>query len=117
MRLDELARRIDARVLVPGRGPEAEITRFYAGNRMSDLLAQATDSTLLVTGLSNAQLLCVAELMDAPGICLVDGGEPAAELLEAAARTDTALLVASAAMTEVCRRLEGCLDGRAQRCP
>jgi serine kinase of HPr protein (carbohydrate metabolism regulator) len=117
MRLDVLARQIQARVLAPGRRPEAEVTGFYAGNRMSDLLAQATDTTLLVTGLANAQLLCVAELMDAPGICLVDGGEPAPELVEAAGRAGTALLVSPAAMPELCRHLEACLNGRNQRCP
>jgi hypothetical protein len=116
MRLDELARRIEARVLAPGGRPQAEITRVYGGDRMSDLLAQATESTLLVTALANAHLLCVAELMDAPGICLVGGSEPAPELLAAAARTGTALLVSPAAMAEVCRRLEACLDGRHERC-
>ena len=38
MKLPELAQKIGARVLTPGVGDAAEVTRIYAGDRVSDLL-------------------------------------------------------------------------------
>ncbi len=75
MGLDDLAHRIGATVLTPG--PEgAKITRIYAGDRVSDLLNEASSTTLLVTNLANLQMLRVAELMEVPGVCFVEGVEP-----------------------------------------
>ncbi len=86
MKLDELARRIGAKVLTPGPA-DAKITRIYAGDRVSDLLNEASSKTLLVTNLANLQMLRVAELMEVPGVCFVDGVEPDQEVVELASRT------------------------------
>jgi hypothetical protein len=79
----DLARRIGARV-VAGVRPGRTVDRVYAaqygpvrGDRISDLLTHASQTTLLVTNLSSALLACVAELMDVPAICLVGGQDPA----------------------------------------
>ncbi len=76
MKLEELAQRIGARVLTPGAPGGTEVTRIYAGDRVSDLLNEASDKTLLVTNLANVQMVRVAELMEVPGICFVDGSRP-----------------------------------------
>jgi len=55
--------------------PDHVIDRVYAGDRISDLLAHASRQTLLVTNLSSALLVCAAELMDVPAVCLVGGRE------------------------------------------
>ena len=75
MKLDELARRIGAKCCTAGPA-DAQITRIYAGDRVSDLLNEASSATLLVTNLANLQMVRVAELMEVPGICFVDGVEP-----------------------------------------
>ncbi len=105
MKLEELAKIIDARMLQPARKETTEITHIFAGDKMSDLLAQAGPGTLLVTSLANTQLTCVAELMDCPALCLVDGVDPDPRLLEAAARASTAVLVCPFDMFEACGRL------------
>ena len=53
---------------------------------MSDLLNEASSKTLLVTNLANLQMVRVAELMEVPGICFVDGVEPGQEIIELAHR-------------------------------
>jgi len=111
MKLEKLIEVIDARMLQPcGRG-RTEIARVFAGDKMSALLEQAGPETMLVTNLANAQLACVAELMDCPALCLVGGTEPDPHLLEAAARAETAVLVCGLDMFETCGRLHRRLYG------
>ena len=77
MKMRDLARGIEAR-LHPGSGNgDSEIARVYAGDTMSGLIAHAAADTLIVTSLNNAQLARIAELMDLPGICLVNWRAPA----------------------------------------
>ncbi len=112
MVLKEIADRINAR-LVSDDG-NREILEVYAGDRISDLIEQATPHTLLVTNIANAQLIRVAELMDVPGICLVNGAQPAAELVTAAEASGTAIIVSPAGLFETCGRLYRALHPEAQ---
>ncbi len=105
MNLARIARLIDARILPASSRSDREISKVYAGDRISDLIAQATPETLLVTNLANAQLIRVAELMDCPGICLVNGADPGPELTAALAAGGTMVLVSSAGLFETCGRL------------
>lgn len=105
MRLDRLAERIGARLVVSSKGQGASIGRVYAGDRMSDLLSAVSDDVLLVTNLSNNGLARLIELMDVPGLCLLNGAEPDAKLFAAAKAGGAALLVSPAGMYETCGRL------------
>jgi redox-sensing transcriptional repressor len=102
MNLQELARRIGARVVTAGAGAKKEVTKIYAGDRVSDLLNEASDKTLLVTNLVNLQMVRVAELMEVPGICFVDGVDPGRELIELADAHGTLLMVSPLGVFETC---------------
>jgi redox-sensing transcriptional repressor len=102
MRLEELAKDIGATVIAPGRADGADITRIYAGDRVSDLLNEASDSTLLVSNLASVQMLRVAELMDVPGICFVGGVEPAGDVVALARENGTLLMVSPVGVYETC---------------
>jgi redox-sensing transcriptional repressor len=102
MKLEELAQKIGARVLTPGRPGGTEVTKVYAGDRVSDLLNEASDKTLLVTNLANLQMVRVAELMDVPGICFVDGIQPDEEILDLARANDTVIMVSPVGVFETC---------------
>jgi redox-sensing transcriptional repressor len=102
MNLRELAKNIGARVLTPGAGDGGEVTRIYAGDRVSDLLNEASDKTLLVTNLANMQMVRVAELMEVPGICFVDGVDPGADVIDLATENGTLLMVSPAGVFETC---------------
>ncbi|MBN1320598.1 MAG: redox-sensing transcriptional repressor Rex [Thermoleophilia bacterium] len=102
MKLDELAVKIGARMLTPGPRGGGEVTRIYAGDRVSDLLNEASDKTLLVTNLANLQMVRVAELMEVPGICFVDGVDPGQEIIDLATENGTLLMVSPVGVFETC---------------
>lgn len=107
MKFEQLAQQSCARVLVDSRH---DILRAYAGDRVSDLLTHADDGTLLVSNLPGEQLLRLAELMDLPGLCVVDGQALDAGIIAAAAAHGTGLMVSSVGMFETCGRLFECLQ-------
>ncbi len=102
MKLDELAAKIGARILTPGPRGSEEVARIYAGDRVSDLLNEASDKTLLVTNLANLQMVRVAELMEVPGICFVDGVDPGQEIIDLATENGTLLMVSPVGVFETC---------------
>ena len=117
MKLEQLIEVIEARILQPCGREGIEIARVFAGDKMSALLERAGPQTMLVTNLANAQLACVAELMDCPALCLVGGADPESQLLEAAARAKTAVVVCGLDMFETCGRLHRRLYGSDTRQP
>lgn len=112
MRLEYLANKIGAKVLTNrDRAARVEIERAYAGDAMSNLLSEGSETTLLVTNLSNAMLPRVAQLVDAAGLCLLSGLSPEREMIEAAEERGIVLMVSPVGMFETCGRLYECLDG------
>ncbi len=107
MKIADLATLAGIEIISPGSSPQAEVSRAYAADTMSELIANASAGTLLLTHLDNAQLGRVAELMDAPAICLLDGARPGPQLLAAAAAAGAAILVSAAGPAETARLLEG----------
>jgi hypothetical protein len=117
MRIEELARAIEACLVLPSGSGNPDIVSVYGGATMSDLMANAAPGTLLVTSLNNAQLVRVADLMDVPGICLVDGCVPAAQLVSHARAAGTALLVSSSGLLETCARAAERVAAEERRLP
>jgi redox-sensing transcriptional repressor len=102
VRIDELARRIGAQIVSGDDSPSRVVEKIYAGDRVSDLLNEASDKTLLVTNLMSLQMIRVAELMDVPAICFVNGVAPEPDIVEKAARTHTCLMVSPIGVFETC---------------
>jgi redox-sensing transcriptional repressor len=111
MRLEELAGHIGARIVTPGAPGGTEVAKIYAGDRVSDLLNEASDKTLLVSNLASVQMLRVAELMDVPGICFVSGAEPDDEVVALARENGTLLMVSPDGVFETCGRIYQHLAG------
>jgi hypothetical protein len=110
MELRKLAEAIGAPIVTESVPASADIAHVFAGDRISDLLNEASSGTLLVTSLTGPQLLRLAELMDVPGICLVNGKQPDAQIVQAANRQGTVLMVSPLGMFETCGRLHRCLQ-------
>ena len=102
MKLQELAQKIGALVLTSGTSGQHAVTKIYAGDRVSDLLNEASDQTLLVTNLVNLQMVRMAELMEVPGICFVDGIDPGREVIDLANQNNTLLMVSPLGVFETC---------------
>ena len=115
MKLEDLAQKIGARILTPGKPGGTETAKVYAGDRVSDLLNEASNKTLLVTNLANLQMVRVAELMDVPGICFVNGIEPQKDIVEKARANQTMLLVSPAGVFETCGRIYQLLSENEQK--
>lgn len=111
MKLEDLAGLIGARIVTPGPPGGTEVAKIYAGDRVSDLLNEASDRTLLVSNLVSVQMLRVAELMDVPGICFVNGVEPEDEVIALARENGTLLMVSPDGVFETCGRIYQHLSG------
>lgn len=109
MKLREIANQINSQVILDGSLDRQEVIRVYAGDRISDLLNQSSSSTLIVTNAISAQLLRVADLMDLPAICLLNGSRPEPELLQLAKQNGIWLISSPYSMYETCGRLYACL--------
>lgn len=111
MKLEDLARNIGAELISPGKPGGTKIAKVYAGDRVSDLLNEASDETLLVSNLASLQMLRVAELMDVPGICFVNDTRPDADMVDLARQNDTLLMVSPVGVFETCGLIYQALDG------
>jgi redox-sensing transcriptional repressor len=111
MKLEDLAAGIGANIVTPGKPGGTTVAKVYAGDRVSDLLNEASDKTLLVSNLASVQMLRVAELMDVPGICFVNGVEPDGEMIQLARDNDTLLMVSPQGVFETCGLIYQALDG------
>jgi hypothetical protein len=103
--LVEIADALGARVEPRQAASAVRIDRVYAGDRISDLLDEASASTLLVTNLASRQLLRLAELMDVPAICFLSATEPDPEMVAVARRQGLCLMVSPWGMFETCGKL------------
>lgn len=72
---------------------------------MSDVLAFIKQDTLLLTGLTNAQVIRTAEMADVKAICFVRGKKPGQEVVALAEEKDIALLATTLPLFEACSRL------------
>lgn len=109
MRIEELAKQIGAAVFTRGDGGSIDLGQVYAGDRVSDLLAAAGHHALLISNLASGQMIRVAELMDIPAICLVNGQQPEQDMIATAQEHGTLLMVSPAGLFETCGRVYDCL--------
>ena len=115
MKASELAERIGAEILTRRRDDDVDIGRVYAGDRMSDLLREVSEGTLLVTNLGTDGLVRLVDLMEAPGICLVSGAGASEALLAAAEEHGAVVMVSPGSLFETCGRLYEELEGGGRR--
>ncbi len=106
MRLEEIVEAIDVEVLVGEEWlPKREITTVSACDLMSDVLAFAKPGILLVTGLTNSQVVRTAAIAQLPGVIIVRGKRPGADTIELARKMQVPLLSTSMHMFELCSEL------------
>lgn len=115
MTLDEAREVLEAEVIVGTDLEKVDVAMGCGADLMSDVLAFTRTGALLLTGLTNAQVVRTAEMADVVGICFVRGKKPPQETVELARRSGLPLLATRLPMFESCGRLyrsglEGCSE-------
>lgn len=105
MTLEDVKKILDAEVIVGGELLHKEVKMVCGSDLMSDVLSFVKSGSLLLTGLTNPQVVRTAEMADLQAICFVRGKKPEKETIEMAESKDIPLLVTPLPMFESCGRL------------
>ncbi len=103
MKLSEVRRVLQAEVLSGEELLDAvEALSACGADLMSDVLAFTKERTLLCTGLTNAQVVRTAELIDLCGLIFVRGKRPPTEVVAMAAERHLPVLLTKYPLYETC---------------
>ena len=92
-----------------------QIEKAFAADLLSDVLAYAKEGTLLLTGITNQQVVRTVEMLELRGIIFVRGKKPDAETITLARSKNIPMLTTRYLMFETCGRLyqrglTGCIE-------
>lgn len=105
MRLRQILDIVEGTLLTSGANLDLEISCAAGADLMSDVLAFARPRALLLTGLTNPQVVRTAEVADIAAIVFVRGKMPPPETIALAKEKGIPLIAAPYTMFELCGRL------------
>jgi len=105
MTLDEVRKILQAEVIVGEDHLDERIKMGCGCDLMSDVLSFVKSESLLLTGLTNPQVVRTAEVAEIVAVCFVRGKKPDRETVELAGAKDVPLLSTPLPMFESCGRL------------
>lgn len=92
MKLSEISDILDAKVLVGEEFLDREVCSAFGSDLMSDVLAFINEKSILLTGLTNTQVIRTAEIADLFAIVFVRGKMPNQDLLDLALEKNITLM-------------------------
>lgn len=92
MKIMDVKRILDAEILCGEELVGNEVSCAFGSDLMSDVLAFVRGKTLLLTGLTNQQVIRTAEMADLSAIVFVRGKKPDMEIVELAIENNIVLL-------------------------
>jgi len=84
MKLGEIAEYLNAEFLTDNNDLDLEIPCAFSSALISDILESTKEATLLITDLTNPQIIRLADMIDLFGIVLVRGKIPSEEIIKMA---------------------------------
>ena len=105
MTIESVIEILDARLLCGQDRQSEEVLSACGSDLMSDVLAFVKRDTVLLTGLTNPQVVRTAEMLDMNVIVIVRGKEVPPVTLEMAIGKDMVLLCTEYTLFEACGRL------------
>lgn len=105
MKLGDVLAIIEGELITPDADLDVEIQMGCGADLMSDVLAFTHEGTLLMSGLTNPQVVRTAEMADVRAIVFVRGKIPPAETVALAKEKGIPLLASKYTMFETCGRL------------
>ena len=115
MTLHEIKDLLEAEVLSGEEQLDMEVNKAFMADLMSDVLAFATAGSLLITGLTNPQVLRTADVIDIAAIVIGRGKRPSLETIQLAGMLNIPILTTKYILFEVAGRLyskgiKGCIE-------
>ena len=107
MTLEDVREILDAEVIVGFNLSRITVDAGCGADLMSDVLAFVKPGALLLTGLTNAQVVRTSDMAGIVAICFVRGKTPLEEAKQLAASNNLPLLATRLPMFEACGRLYG----------
>jgi len=116
MTLEEIKKILDAQMIITPQDPQMEVKMACGCDLMSDVLTFIKEDALLLTGLTNIQVVRTAEMANIKALVFVRGKKPDRETIALARAQKIPLLVTDLPMYEACGRLyrhglPGCSEG------
>jgi len=113
--LKEVKEILDAEVFVGHDQLEMEVRTAFGADLMSDVLAFAKSGSLLLTGLTNPQIVRTSDVLDIAAIIIVRGKRPLPETIQLAEELRIPILSTKYILFETAGRLYakgivGCLE-------
>ena len=105
MNLKDIERILEAKVIAGAGQMEKDIEMACGSDLMSDVLSFVKSESLLLTGLTNPQVVRTAEMADLAAICFVRGKIPDQETIKIAESRNIPMLTTPMSMFESCGRL------------
>jgi hypothetical protein len=115
MKIRELVEILAGRIILEYHGPDDEVPRGGAADLMSDVLAFGTEGMVLMTGLTNPQVVRTSEMAGVAVVVFVRDKTPPPETVALAREAGLTLITTGYTMYEACGRLyQAGLPGRGQ---
>jgi len=105
MTLEDVRRILEAEVIVGDDLLSEDVVMACGSDLMSDVLSFVKSEAILLTGLTNIQVVRTAEMADIAAICFVRGKKPSQEIAKLAESKNIPLLTTPLPMFESCGRL------------
>ncbi|MEW9123044.1 MAG: DRTGG domain-containing protein [Thermotaleaceae bacterium] len=102
MKIKEIKKLLDATCITEKQNMEEEVDTAFGCDLMSDVLAFSCGKTLLLTGLTNPQVIRTAEMLDIHVIIFVRGKKPSQEVIDLANENHMTLLCTNHIMYTAC---------------
>ncbi len=115
MTLHEIRKLLDAEVLIGEDQLGMEVKTAFVADLMSDVLAFATAGSLLITGLTNPQVVRTADVLDIAAIIMGRGKLPSQETFQLAEELNIPILTTKYILFEIAgqlyaRGIRGCIE-------
>ena len=102
MKISEVAKVLDARILCGAENADKEVCSACGSDMMSDVLAYVKNQAVLLTGLVNPQVIRTAEMMDMVCIVFVRSKDPSDDMLKLAELAGIVVMKSEYRMYEAC---------------
>jgi predicted transcriptional regulator len=105
MKLNEIIKKLDLKVLTAKDKLETEVSGGYTSDLLSDVMANSREGNLWVTLQTHQNIIAVAKLKDLAGIIIVNNRQPDQETMKKAEEEKVPLLATELTSFKICGEL------------